>query len=46
MFQLMNEECEICSKEIPEGTGNEFIDKSCGYRFWVCDKCIKDGDMY
>ena len=38
----MNEECEICGKEIPEGTGEEYTDKSCGYVFWVCDKCDEE----
>lgn len=38
--------CEVCGKEIPKGTGDEFLDKSCGYRFWLCDECIEKGDMY
>ena len=41
-----NEICEACGKEIPEGTGDEFLDKSYGYRFWSCDECIKEGDRY
>lgn len=40
------ETCEVCGKEIPEGAGDEFLDKSCGYRFWLCDECIEKGDMY
>ena len=42
----MNEICEICEKEIEEGTGDEFLDRSCGYRFWLCDDCIAERDMY
>jgi len=41
-----NEVCEACGKEIPEGTGDEFIDRSCGYKFWLCDECIDEGDCY
>jgi len=41
-----NEICEICGKEIPESTGDKFLDRSCGYRYryWLCDECIDDGD--
>jgi ribosomal protein L24E len=40
---MNNEICEFCEKEIPEGTGDEFLDKNCGYKFWLCDECI---DIY
>lgn len=43
---MENELCEVCGKEIPEGTGDEFLERSSGYRFWLCDKCIEDGDYY
>ena len=43
---FVNEICEVCEKEIPDGTGDEYTDNSCGYKFWVCDKCIEDGDNY
>lgn len=36
------ETCEICEKEILDGTGDEFTDMSCGYKFWLCDECIRD----
>ena len=38
--------CESCEKEIPEGTGDKFLDRSCGYRFWLCDECIEEGGYY
>lgn len=41
-----NETCEICGKEIPESTGDEFLDRRCRYRFWLCDECIEDGNHY
>ena len=28
-----NETCEVCKKEIPESTGDEFLDRSCGIDF-------------
>ena len=36
--------CEVCGKLIAEGAGEEFIDRSCGYRYILCDDCIKEGD--
>ncbi len=41
-----NKICEVYEKEIPEGTGDEFLDSSCGYRYWLCDECIADGNYY
>ncbi len=38
--------CEVCGKEIPEGAGDEFTDRVCGYKFWLCDKCIEEKDLY
>ena len=36
--------CEACEREIPEGTGYEFIDRSCG-KYCLCDDCILEGGM-
>lgn len=33
------EKCEVCEAEIEEGTGDKYVDNSCGYVFWLCDKC-------
>ena len=38
--------CECCQKEIPEGTGDEFTDRTCGYKFWLCDDCIESDQTY
>mgnify|MGYP000925469628 CR=1 FL=1 len=38
--------CEVCGKEILPETGDQFLDKSCGYKFWLCDECIDERDMY
>ena len=46
LTDFKNEVCEICGKKIPEGTGDEFLDRNDGYRFWLCDECISDGDYY
>ena len=36
--------CDLCGKEIPEGTGDEFMDMKTGEKFWLCDDCIEKGD--
>lgn len=38
--------CDLCGKEIPEGTGDEFIDRTTGEKFCLCDDCIAEGDCY
>jgi ribosomal protein L24E len=43
---MNNEICEFCEKEIPEGTGDEFLDKIHSYKFWLCDECIDIYDIY
>jgi ribosomal protein L24E len=40
------ETCDLCGKEIPEGTGDEFIDRTTGEKFCLCDDCIAEGDYY
>jgi RNase P subunit RPR2 len=46
MFLESSETCEVCKKLIHEGTGDEFLDRSDGHKFWMCNKCIEEGDMY
>jgi len=42
----MNEKCEVCGTEIEEGTGNEWTDNNCKYKYLLCDKCIEKADKY
>lgn len=36
--------CDLCGKEIPEGTGYKFMDTETGEKFWLCDDCIEKVD--
>jgi len=40
----MNEKCEACGTAIEEGTGNEWKDNNCKYKYLLCDKCIEKAD--
>jgi len=39
------ETCDICGKEITEGTGDKFTDRE-GDILILCDACIEEGDYY
>jgi len=39
------ETCDICGKEIPEGTGDKFLDRDDDMLI-LCDECIAEDDYY
>lgn len=39
-------DCEVCGESFHEDECEKFVNRSDGYIYWLCEKCLEEGDKY